>query len=88
MSRPLRPALYSPEALRAYGLTNDPSPTRSAIASRRFETRLDIRKDSHDQVDRPRYLHDHFTTGYEDRELAFAEGVWDIEDAVSLLFII
>ena len=86
MSHPLPQALHSPQALRSYSLETDPSPPHLAIASRRFETRLDIQKDGHDQVNRSRYLHDHFTLNYEDHQFAFIEGVWDIEDAVRFLF--
>lgn len=80
-------APYSPAALMAYSKVHEPSPTRQQVGEQRFSMRQGVRKDGLEQLARSQKLHDHFSRETLERKFAHHEGLMDIHDAVSVLFL-
>lgn len=74
-------AHYGPVGIQNFVDSLDHPPLPSEIFLHRANARRDIRKDGDDDLNLR--LHPHFLTNAQQRNNAFGEGVWDLQDAVS-----
>lgn len=79
-------AIYSPPAIRHWVQDQETELSSREIDCQRYSCRRGIRKDGTNNTP-TRLLHNHFCLNQGDRELAFHEGMGDIEDAVGCFLI-
>lgn len=77
---------YGPPSIREWVQQHDPNPTAQEIAMERRKRQYNIYRDGQEFPENTgtSTLHPNFCCNTNDRKLAYAEGVSDIKDAVSL----